>query len=906
MKLPLQATDASLDPKNLKITHKIDREGAVHFRTGPLTSSAATRFERLQAAALQNAFDMPTDARIALNLVLFDGIGTHHDLHKALEVVNQASSRNNSIGLHWKDEIGRWNARTLSAMTTTELAFPSADRIIPTATITRLDSALKDLVVGSKRVYSLELLLLDAQSWLFKKLPGYLLAHVMNAAPLSALPPSAWARHDSQLALYQPTLLIRKDESAPGFSKALEGFIAPVSNDISIGFVGKIVSACKRDRSLSNAENKSHMLRNCLGLSAEVASAGPISSLILAWAIDLIESGTRFKANVKAITPALYVRAAAVKILDVFKGKSLEEIPPREFVRIYLDMLNGLSPSKMRRLASALSSWHFFLSCWTEVEALPRSLHRNIPLTPPKANVIWPHEANLIRIWLSETGNGERFRMELRVAFEIGYEIRIRANELLHLRICDISIDDNQITVFIATRENDGGVKTLAARRPVIIKNPESIQIISEWRRRRKREYAYDNDYLFGDPHAPAQLFRIGELYFSLNKILKSVTGDPTLGTHVLSHTRISFDFLSLGNIDGIDVNPYEQGAALAGHRSAATSFASYFHLFEEQLRSILDNAIFEQFSSLHEISSRIGISREAFRARCSRELRNSPEKTKGGLALSFVNCAAPTLLVPELKTLFTTASAVAPVIFSEREASLPEVLNLVHDIGEGFTFKEVTLRIGRSEDWVVRFANNAVDSLTALKEVSDALVEHYSADAFAVLQNALAGEAGKRLQVRRVAQAKVADLFATLTGGSRNEVIEQGIKSWQQCYQRGYLSLEQPAKLAGFIGLLEASELPTEFWRVRSSFQTGCQADRAISALFKSRGKSVATSNINHRRGRPHAYFVIDSMPQIEEPECNFAAARISNAAIGMCGINAVMFAAMTQRLMWQAKLTN
>ncbi len=518
----------------------------------------------------------------------------------------------------------------------------------------------------------------------------------------------------------------------------------------------------------------------------------------------------------------------------------------------------------------------------------------------PRANVVWPNEVSLIRLWLEEAPcKDSRLNDQVVIAFEILANIRIRATELLSLRVCNLNLKGSTATIEIATRESDGGVKTVAGKRVQDLKSEPAIRLLREWLARRIREGALPGDYLFGDPYRPEQRYCAGQLYLKLNRLLKSVSGDPTMATHVLSHTHISFSWLAATkNISEADINPFEVGATAAGHESPSTGFTSYFHFYEEWLRSELDKALNKHLARWPAVRDHVGISHDAYRQECSRRRRRNSDISKGEVALHFIQKTAPSLMVSSAQGDREMVKAINPLVCGDfRPVELGDVLDVLNDIWYGHSPEVIALRSGRDLAMVTSIADTALGILLDIGEVERNIRGLYEGNTIALLGEVLNGPTGYRIQCCRAGQDKVAYLYNYLKSDIQRDVALKGAESWARCYSHGYLSLEYPALAAGVVALLDAAECPRALLIVRGTADLDIRVEAGIEALFAIGGGIMPYGEIVRRRyGRPKVYFVLASSPQgrqsNEQPS--------PSAALGMAGVHALMFgAAICQRFL-------
>lgn len=884
--------DGALAPKNIAIVCCGDPIGRVHFRSAALTSRAASRFAKLQVAFLKGRLIAPSPVlHAALSKILFDGIATETDLSGVLHGLEQMYRWDGSVCVDWVDAIGRQNRRHLGLVTQAILALPRTAATDVNTTLQALDSFLSEIVRSPNHSYSLELLLLDAQAWLYEHLPPPLFAHCIGQAPITALSRSTLARHESGQALSPVISQDVEDDKPQAFAYAIGNYFASRRDDQGGWFVDELVLICRRKRALSNADDKRRMLRECEALASRDIEIAPLGGLILAWTIDLLQSGTRTKRHLKSITPAKYVGSVAKRLWTAFRGKNIEDITEAEFLNIYRTMMEGLSTSQSRTLASALSSWHFFLTCWFDVPPLYRSLHRWVPATAPKANIVWAHEIAMIRAWLAEPMPDARQHGQLRVAFEIASRIRIRANELLNLRLQNIHCDEGVVTIEIATKAVDGSVKTLAAFRRDDALSADCASLIAAWCQRREREGAYPTDYLFGDPHRPDNKYAPGALYADLNRLLKAATGDRTIALHALSHTRVSISWREAAfEQSAADINPFERESVDAGHVSAATGFASYFHLFEGWLRSSLDLGLLIHFGTWSCVSEWIAKTHDAYRqARCRARQRDAA-LTAEAFTVRLIEAACPVLLLPCASNGIALSEAINPISPTPaKPLTLAATLDILNDIAFGHSVEAIALRNNRAAKVIDILGRVAIEVLQWVGEVDRRKVlppDHRAVqELLACFQSGL----DERIQFKRVGQAKVGHLYDLIASGRQAEIVARGIDAWGHCYQRGYLSLESAGTAFDFVTMLDVADFPRSLIVIR-----GIEVlKRPLMAAFRAGTPGLPHwESIQPRHGRPKAYLALAS----HAPNSTDVPS-VRNAGVGMGGVHALILAAAVHR---------
>lgn len=358
---------------------------------------AARRFEEVQGALLRGDISFPdANIRLAAFLVAFDGVVTRDSLVNALAACRTGYHWRGAVCIDWTAPCGRTDRRHLSVWSRFALSQGDALVIPPEQAVEMLDRHFRQNIAARKRPESLDTFIADGQAWLAFNLPGPWFSHAIGAVRLAALPRRVLARESAGRALSTVGGTQREPDTLAddAIGLALDAYLGGAP-DGGQWLVDEVMANCPE-----NATRRT-MVKNLLTVAAK-GGGGRISSLILAWATDLAESGTPGSTDISPRTVSKYVRAISRDLLDTFRGRPLERLTSEDFDAAYREIIKRKSAGNQRNCASALSSWHFFLECWLDAAPRIRSLHRGLPQPIPRANVLWQHEAALIAEWLGQ------------------------------------------------------------------------------------------------------------------------------------------------------------------------------------------------------------------------------------------------------------------------------------------------------------------------------------------------------------------------------------------------------------------------------------------------------------------------------------------------------------------------
>lgn len=849
----------------------------------PHAPHAARRFEHTQGALLRGDLLLyAPGVRLAAFLVAFDGVATRESLIDALGACRNTYVANGAVCIDWKAPCGRIDRRHLSVWTRFVLAQPDSLMISPEQALLMLDRCFQELAADHDFPRSLDAFLGDSQAWLALHLAGPWLAHAIGAARLAALPRSVFARECSKRALRVATDENGREgellaDSAMGL--ALDAYLSGDTDDGSYWLVDEVMAICQTTTS------RRAMVKKLLAISTRNGK-GRISSLILAWAIDLAESGTQGDTDISSRTVSKYVRAIARDLLDQFRRKFLEELKSEEFDERYREVIRSKPAGAQRTCASALSSWHFFLVCWLDVAPRTRSLHRDLPESIPRANVVWPHELGTIAEWLAKAKES-RLVHQTSVAFAIAGAIRIRTNELIKLRLKNVRVIGNSVEIEICTLVSDGGLKSQNARRVQKIECPTIATTVSMWKQRRLEELAMPNDYLFGDPYHAGKPYCPGQMQLLMNRLLKDVTGDPSMSIHSLSHSWATNRFLSASGYEsGLDVNSFDALSAEAGHGDASMTLTYYVHRFEEAIRGKIDTEIASRLR-WPEMAPFVSVNHDTYRQRLSRQKRSMVGLDDGQCKLQLVRAALPFFKFPAADCGIETAEAKTTAIGAPTKGiPLGMVIDVLTDIGQGTSVEITALRACRSQEVIVRIIHLAMEILVELDEFRPGRQKQGLSDVADDLRIALHAATRGRIDFSKIRQPKLLALREFLARGLSEPTVHDAIQSWLQCYRYGYVSLAQPSCAAALVRMLKASGISASaigIFCIPSSDPASLRLKAEIEAVFvQEYAATPLTKTCSIRGGRPSAYLAISGTDFTD---------RASSATLCMKGLNALMF---------------
>ncbi len=769
---------------------RTDRRGLLRFRPGLDSHLAIGLVRNLQLAYLRGElrFESPV-AQQMTHLMLFEAV-MPSNVAAAAAAMGETFVWRDQCVLQWSAPDGRLDSRILSPL----LQPASLDGVATTSATGTVLARLSQQLLDDDRaeIGDLQQLL---GSYYAHALPGSLFSHVIGAAPHTALPRTTLAREQSRLALAHERVE-NKWQGAEAFGSALEHYFQMGTRGSGGWLVERIVQTCVQ-YSDNKPGNKGRMLQSLLPLSTQLDGADSISALILCWVIRLIEEGSVVEPDPRPGTVAAYVRVLATPLRAQLAGKDLPEMMADQYAEEYAAILDATAQGNRGNCGSAIKAWHLFLCEWLDAPPLEAASNGEDVIVIPRANVVWPHETYRMHDWIDQSHLDERLQYELHLALHLLTALRLRAKELFLLRLHNVIDHGETIEVEVAPMIRDGPTKSESGRRTQTIDDPKVVGLMRNWISRRRNEGAHTTDFVFGDPHRPAKIYRLGVMYVLLNRLLKDATGDPTVSLHTFSHTWVTSHLLDAFTHEHLpDTNPLELIAKDAGHLSAATTLFHYFHGTAAALRFHLDAEIRQLPLTSHMAETLSGIRATTLRQRtkssgCPRNevywdaiLGRTPS-TSERTACSRMRLEEPTL---------------PPYLQQAARPQFRDVVNTLKDLSAGFSVEEAAMRLGRPAHWVNSVLTETKRQFKDLRVrrslANKAPLGMRSTSADIHLQNL----ASLGIDFGRSEQLKLAGVAAFLQRHcSDMTLLKPLVDVWRESFDRGYLLLAD-ATSAGMI----------------------------------------------------------------------------------------------------------
>lgn len=624
----------------LLTTDNLDIE---HIRFSPDNRVRARRFDALRQELL--ALKPGTAGSLAAALVASELIPAH-ELQAALD---GSSARWNGITyLDWiaSDRLCR---RALTPLT---LAYVEGTGTEPKEELCSFARwASKVVYTGTPEACILADVAIDQVAWAARNLAPVVWAHVTGLRPMATVPATYLQRASTALI---PPLDLDNAEIALEADHEIfvDSFDDVQGDDRNDEVVQQALAGLSVDSAKTDKENLSDWLAKVLSLQELATNMGPITYLILCWVADIVESGTAKKVDADIKTRQRYCKVLAPALFRSLKsiGKPLSAWNAGDLQAGYTAIVSTV-PDK-RAASAALLSFAQFVHEVFDMPLVYINTLRFIGAPAVRAQLISHAEIRRAIAWVNLDDGDVALHLMLRAALAMAYAAPFRLRELLFVRKANIArLGDSSFEVEIVPLVGKNKLKTLAAKRRVLIQDAMAVEALQQLFDFREAQGWSSVDLLFGSHGGGAgEIYRRHALYRSLLTLLKASTGDRAMTFHALRHTYASRRFQSIiEQPDRITPNALVQLAEEMGHVSASTTLTYYVHIYEHALRAHLQhaNAITLSFDS-NTAGRLLGKSSAAVRKQAQRKAMATNAVVFEELALAAAASKHPTAPTPE------------------------------------------------------------------------------------------------------------------------------------------------------------------------------------------------------------------------------------------------------------------
>lgn len=318
-------------------------------------------------------------------------------------------------------------------------------------------------------------------------------------------------------------------------------------------------------RTAMRGQDRSQIIKQIDGLIAQPAEGftrGEPGEVFAGFALRLLsvsnDSGSKMAVSTaKAMTLSISVRVGGLA------GHDISRFGAEEWCGLYEEAISDAeTPGIRRKLIRTLISFQRYLEKDRGIDHLEHSeiFADGAGLVPVDANVISDSEFFKIRERFSEGAADALPGLETKQGIDrlaeiawliltLAYRCGLRRMEVLKLEMTDLLLLGRPALIVRPTEARTLKTKSSTRKLPIdALLNVEELSRLSKWAARRKDEesaFAFSH-FLFAIPSRNFTFVPQDTLFRLLHKIMREVTGDPSLRFHHLRHSFASRSFIVL------------------------------------------------------------------------------------------------------------------------------------------------------------------------------------------------------------------------------------------------------------------------------------------------------------------------------------------------------------------------
>jgi len=294
-------------------------------------------------------------------------------------------------------------------------------------------------------------------------------------------------------------------------------------------------------------------------LLKQEAHRGTSERVLIEWAHTLCTKAASSGKRIKLSTIRQYLQQTGKRIAALAGSSDIVSFTVTEFEELYVEVMSDAESASMRdNLQTGLREFHHFLSRCYGVPELSKimKLGAGSILHPVDANLISVDEYQEVRQSIREADLdliAEDLPLIVELVFILGFRCGLRRMETLMLRIQDIHLLG--MSELIVRRYSGHRLKTANAKRKLPIYallDEEELSLLTAWVEKRQKQEAASpvTDALFSVPEKGWLPVDQDKVIPVLHRLMREVTGDPSIRYHHLRHSFATWTFLSLALAD--------------------------------------------------------------------------------------------------------------------------------------------------------------------------------------------------------------------------------------------------------------------------------------------------------------------------------------------------------------------
>lgn len=278
-------------------------------------------------------------------------------------------------------------------------------------------------------------------------------------------------------------------------------------------------------------------------------------ALFTRWAEHMLVKGSTTGNPLRLSTIRDYARRVGVRIVGLSAFQDITALTADGLEEIYQQIIEGATSDGQRRHhARGLREFHHFLMKHYQVDPINERevLGIGTALAPVDANLLTEDEYRRVLARIDEVGLDIRhpdLPIIAKLLCILSFRCGLRRLEILKLETRDLHDDDPAELIVRPYAHRPLKTKSSTRKIPLYaLLEPDELALLKQWKAKRVRQRNNREEpfFLFGIPELLYSFVPEESIFPVIHRVMREVTGDPTVRFHHLRHSFASWTLLRL------------------------------------------------------------------------------------------------------------------------------------------------------------------------------------------------------------------------------------------------------------------------------------------------------------------------------------------------------------------------
>jgi integrase len=278
-------------------------------------------------------------------------------------------------------------------------------------------------------------------------------------------------------------------------------------------------------------------------------------TLLTRWTEYMLVEGSATGNPLRLSTIRDYIRRVGIRVVGLSAFQDITMLTTDALEEIYQQIIEGaISDGQRRHHARGLREFHHFLVRRYQMDPINERevLGVGNALAPVDANLLTEDEYQKVLAQIDEVGLDIRhpdLPIIAKLLCILSFRCGLRRSEILRIEARDLH--DNDPAELIVRPYEHRSLKTKSSTRKIplyALLEPDELALLKQWKAKRVKQWNKSKEpfFLFGIPELLYTFVPQESIFPVIHRVMREVTGDPTVRFHHLRHSFASWTLFRL------------------------------------------------------------------------------------------------------------------------------------------------------------------------------------------------------------------------------------------------------------------------------------------------------------------------------------------------------------------------